>query len=70
MSEAERSNPRFIMVTGASSGIGRATAAHLAGAGHVIFAAGRRTSALQALAAEHLCYPGRTARLSVRRCSG
>jgi NAD(P)-dependent dehydrogenase (short-subunit alcohol dehydrogenase family) len=41
------------MVTGASSGIGRATAAHLAGAGHVIFAAGRRISALQALAAEH-----------------
>src|SRR2546426_6982393 len=43
----------FVMVTGASSGIGRATAARLADAGHVVFAAGRRGSALEALAAEH-----------------
>jgi len=53
MSQAERSNQRFIMVTGASSGIGRATTARLADAGHMAFAAARRASALQALAAEH-----------------
>ena len=53
MSQAERSNQRFIMVTGASSGIGRATTARLADAGHMVFAAARRASALQALAAEH-----------------
>jgi NADP-dependent 3-hydroxy acid dehydrogenase YdfG len=53
MSQAERSNQRFIMVTGASSGIGRATTARLADAGHMVFAAARRASALQVLAAEH-----------------
>jgi NADP-dependent 3-hydroxy acid dehydrogenase YdfG len=41
------------MVTGASSGIGRATAAHLADAGHVVFAAARREAALTSLAEEH-----------------
>jgi NAD(P)-dependent dehydrogenase (short-subunit alcohol dehydrogenase family) len=45
--------PRFILVTGASSGIGRATAAGLADAGHLVFAAARREDALEALAAEH-----------------
>lgn len=44
---------RFIMVTGASSGIGRATAARLADAGHTVFAAARRAAALNALAEEH-----------------
>lgn len=43
----------FVMVTGASSGIGRATAARLADAGHVVFAAARRARPLEALAAEH-----------------
>ena len=42
-----------MLVTGASSGIGRATTARLADAGHVVFAAARRASALDALAAEH-----------------
>jgi NAD(P)-dependent dehydrogenase (short-subunit alcohol dehydrogenase family) len=41
------------MVTGASSGIGRATAARLAEAGQVVFAAARRASALAELAAQH-----------------
>jgi NADP-dependent 3-hydroxy acid dehydrogenase YdfG len=44
MTDNERSKPnapRFIMVTGASSGIGRAAAARLADAGHVVFGAAR-----------------------------
>jgi NAD(P)-dependent dehydrogenase (short-subunit alcohol dehydrogenase family) len=44
---------RFILVTGASGGIGRATAARLADAGHLVFAAARRAEELQALAATH-----------------
>ena len=56
MSHVERSEPtapQFIMVTGASSGIGRATAARLADAGHVVFGAALGASALDALAAGH-----------------
>ncbi len=56
MSEVKRSeptSPQFIMVTGASSGIGRATAARLADAGHVVFGAALGASALDALAADH-----------------
>lgn len=41
------------MVTGASAGIGRATAARLADAGHVVFAAARQADALRAVAATH-----------------
>ncbi|CAN5720237.1 oxidoreductase [soil metagenome] len=41
-----------ILLTGASSGIGRATALALATAGHRVFAAARRTAALDALRAE------------------
>jgi NAD(P)-dependent dehydrogenase (short-subunit alcohol dehydrogenase family) len=44
---------RCILVTGASGGIGRATAARLADAGHLVFAAARRAEELQALAATH-----------------
>jgi NAD(P)-dependent dehydrogenase (short-subunit alcohol dehydrogenase family) len=56
MTDNERSKPnapRFIMVTGASSGIGRAAAARLADAGHVVFGAARGGNALDVLAAEH-----------------
>jgi NAD(P)-dependent dehydrogenase (short-subunit alcohol dehydrogenase family) len=45
--------PKFIMVTGASSGLGRATAAGLADAGHVVFAAARREGELEDLAQGH-----------------
>jgi NAD(P)-dependent dehydrogenase (short-subunit alcohol dehydrogenase family) len=40
-------------LTGASGGIGQATALRLADAGHVVFAGGRRAGELQALAATH-----------------
>jgi NAD(P)-dependent dehydrogenase (short-subunit alcohol dehydrogenase family) len=48
-----RSASRWILLTGASGGIGRATAARLADAGHVVFAAARRAAELHSLAAEH-----------------
>jgi len=55
-SEVEReeaATSKFIMVTGASSGIGRATAGRFADAGHVVFAAAPQADALEAFAAEH-----------------
>jgi len=48
-----RHRSQIIMITGASSGIGRASAARLADAGNVVFAAARRGSLLETLAAEH-----------------
>ena len=43
-------DPLSILVTGASSGIGRATALELAGRGHRVFAGARRVAALDELA--------------------
>jgi NAD(P)-dependent dehydrogenase (short-subunit alcohol dehydrogenase family) len=48
-----RHRSQIIMITGASSGIGRASAARLADGGNVVFAAARRGSLLETLAAEH-----------------
>ncbi|MTV25864.1 SDR family NAD(P)-dependent oxidoreductase [Nitriliruptoraceae bacterium ZYF776] len=49
---------RVIVVTGASSGIGRATVGLLAGSGATVVAAARRGDALEELAAEHRGAPG------------
>jgi NAD(P)-dependent dehydrogenase (short-subunit alcohol dehydrogenase family) len=48
-----RSASRVILLTGASGGIGRATAVRLADAGQVVFAAARRANVLEELAATH-----------------
>ena len=41
---------KTVLVTGASSGIGEATAIYLAQAGYTVYGAARRTDKLQALA--------------------
>lgn len=46
-------SPRTVVVTGASTGIGRATALRLAGAGHTVLAGVRRDADADGLRAEH-----------------
>jgi short-subunit dehydrogenase len=53
-----RWDERTVVVTGATSGIGRATVAHLAGRGATVVAIGRRVEALRALSDELRAAPG------------
>lgn len=50
MSQAQHHTGKVVLVTGASSGIGEAIAARLAGEGHRVFAGARRTDRLNRLA--------------------
>jgi NAD(P)-dependent dehydrogenase (short-subunit alcohol dehydrogenase family) len=58
MSTSENAGARVALVTGAGSGIGRAVARRLAGAGYVVALAGRRRDALEATLAELPAQPG------------
>jgi NAD(P)-dependent dehydrogenase (short-subunit alcohol dehydrogenase family) len=58
MSTSEFATAPVALVTGAGSGIGRAVARRLAGAGYVVALAGRRSDALEATLAEVRAQPG------------
>jgi short-subunit dehydrogenase len=50
--ELHMSNSKTVFITGATAGIGRVTALHLAGLGHHVIASGRKRAELDKLAAE------------------
>ncbi|HET9625542.1 MAG TPA: SDR family oxidoreductase [Kofleriaceae bacterium] len=53
------SSSKIILITGATAGIGRTTALHLARRGHHVIASGRKRAELDTLAAEARGLPGR-----------
>ena len=53
------SSSKIVLITGATAGIGRTTALHLAQRGHHVIATGRKRAELDTLAAEALGLPGK-----------